>query len=132
MDKITREVAEAEVNSWLDYKKIGQEKRETYKKNIDNMVEAIMDGWLMLQEDKTFKHLLKFEVGEEKKVTELSYTPRITVSKINTAMKGVPSNDGDARILAYAHALTGTAKGILSKLDTEDYNISQAIVLFFL
>ncbi len=133
MLKIAREVAEKEIIEWLDFKKVGAAKRETYKDNIDALIDAVAEG-VLTKEKATNKltYTLRFEVGEEKKVNSLTFEPRLLISKIHEVMKGEKSTDADARVLAYISALTGCAKGIIKKLDTEDYSIPQAIALFFM
>lgn len=140
MEAITQELAEKEVKSWLDFKKVNVKKRENYKDNIEALVNAMIDGKLSLREDKTFVHTLSFPLsavqkeGEEAKVTvtELEYTPRLTVKQIQREMQGVKSSDLNGMVCAYISALTGKVKNIVSALDTEDYSIAQAIAIFFL
>lgn len=132
MSKIAKEVAEKEITDWLDFKKVSEAKRDTYKDNIETLTNAISEGLLTRSTDNQLVQVLKFEVGEEKKVNELSFKPRLMISEIHTSMKGEKSTDADARVLGYISALTGQPKGIIKKLDTEDYAVGQAIALFFM
>jgi hypothetical protein len=132
MNKIVREVAEAEVTRWLDFKKIGAKKREDHKDSIDKLIEAVEDGLLTLTDNYEFIQILKFPIGEEGAVTELKYKPRINVEAVQLQMQGIKVTDATALIGAYLAALTNTPKAILKKLDTEDNGIANAIAVFFL
>lgn len=132
MNKVSKEVAENEVTSWLDFKKVNQKKRDLYRDNIDTLVDAICDGCLILDENKIFIHKLKFPIGEEEIFSELKYKPRAKVSTIQVCLQNVKATDADGRICGYMAALTGVDRNIIKQQDTEDYEIGRAIVLFFL
>lgn len=132
MEKVTREIAITEVESWLDYKKISEKKREVYKDNIDTLVDAVVEGFLTLQDDKSFVQTLRFDTGGERPIKELTYKPRLKMSTIHSHLQGVKSTDADLRVCAYMAALTGNPKAVIQALDTEDYSIGQAIAIFFL
>lgn len=133
MEKLNRESAEAEVNSWLDYKKISDKKRESYKDNIESLIDAMVEGILTLDDkEKVITQGLKFPIGEEMKVSELKYRPRITVGMVQAHMAGVKATDADGRITAYVAALTSQPKELIKKLDTEDNAVAQSIAIFFL
>ncbi len=134
--KIPLKTAQAEVDKWLDYKKVKDQKRQNNQEQIEIMTDAMCDGTLIL-DDKTlvFTHKLLFPLGNsdnEGKVTELTYKPRLMVRDINAKMKGVKANDPDGRIVSYIAALTDQPSGIISSLDTEDNSLAQQIVAFFL
>jgi len=131
-NKINRETATKEVERWLDFKKVSKKKKESNKEQIDVLVSAIVDGEIILEDDFSLTHNLRFEVGEEVKVSKLKYKPRVNVKQITQYLNGVKAGDADGRILAYACALTGEPKGIIQALDTEDWSVVQNIVIFFL
>ncbi len=124
--------ATKDVEKWLDHKRIGQRKRETYKASIESLVGAVCDGFLSLNDEFEWIHKLKFEIGESGQYKELAYKPRMDVEEIQTSLQGVKADDADGRLLSYVAALTGKGKGICKKLDSEDYSIAQAIAIFFL
>lgn len=132
MQKVSREQAKQEVESWLDFKKIGEKKRESQEAQIESLVDAVAEGDLVLKEDKTFVQVLKFPTQGDIPIKELEYKPRLSMMNIHSQLEGVKSSDGDGRVLAYVAALTGKAKQIIRNLDSEDYNVSQAIAIFFL
>jgi hypothetical protein len=131
MEVVVKEVAKAEVEKWLDYKKVGGTKRENFKDSIDTLAGFISDGSLTLKEDKTFEQALKFPIGSGGSITKLEYKPRIAMSVVNEKLKGVAATDADGRLLAYTAALTGQPKNIIKELDTEDNAVAQAVVVFF-
>lgn len=131
-EKINREVAEAEINKWLDHKKISPAKRETYKTNIDSMVDAVMEGTLVLREDFYLEQNLKFPVGKDDATAKMEYQPRLNGVQIDQAMKGVKATDTFGTIDAYISALTGQVKGVIRQLDSVDKSLANDIVVFFL
>lgn len=132
MSKVERQVAESEVQKWLDFKRIGDKKREAQKPQIEVLVDAVEDGDLVLDEQMVFVHTLKFPLMNEQPVKELSYKPRLSVLDIHSKLEGVKSSDADGRVLAYVAALAGKPRQIIKSLDSEDYAISQALAIFFL
>jgi len=135
MAKINREQAEKEVTAWLDKKKVYAETREKYQQYIDIMIEAMMNGDIKIDET-TFEitHTLLFQVGEDKETatTSLKYLARINDKKIQPHMRGVKSDDADARLNALIAAITSTSKTDISLLDTADKRIATAIGIFFM
>lgn len=129
--KVNREQAEGEISTWLDYKKVGDSKRETYKDQIAELVEGVMDGTLVIGADKSITHTLKFQTEGETPVKELKYKPRLAVRDINKAVTGVKSGDQEGRMLGYVAAATNQAKGIIGALDSVDYSIASSIIIFF-
>lgn len=130
MKAVAIEEAQKEVTDWLDYKKVSESKRETYKDNIDALAGFVSEGVLSLQEN-VFTHTLKFAVGEGGTITKLEYKPRLSMKTVNEQLQGVKATDADARIVAYIAALTGQPKNVIKLLDTEDYAVAQAIAVFF-
>lgn len=132
MGKIAKEIADAEVQKWLDFKKVKESKRELIIEILDSLSEAIQDGFLVLNEDMTLTHTLKFPIKGEVVTEKLTYQPRVTVQSVNLHMKGIKGNDTDSKLLATIAALTRSPKALIENLDTEDYSIAQQIGIFFL
>lgn len=134
--EITREIAEKEVEGWLDYKNIRKRKREELKDSINSLVDAVEDG-LMIIDQKSFvvtqKLLIPIENSEGvATVTELKLAPRINAKLIREKMKGVKSDDLHGMMISYIAALSGNAKEIIGALDTVDYGISNSFSSFFM
>lgn len=135
MSAVSKEVAEKEFNSWMEYKKIPAKKRESNKEYGEKIIEAICDGRLVLNEDFTFTQKLFFAVEDESGsavVSTLNFKPRVKTETIHVQMNGVKPGDADRRVLAYIAALTGVPKALIAKLDTEDYDVCQSFAVFFL
>lgn len=125
-------VATLEVDKWLDNKRVRAKKREEQRDSIDTLIDAIAEGELVLDDDFNLIHNLRFPVGNEgHEIKQLTYVSRIKVSDIRKSLKGVKGGDSHGHMLAYVSALTAKPVAILSQLDTEDYPIAQAIMIFF-
>lgn len=131
---VSKDLATEEINSWLDYKKVSDKKRESQKEQVESLIDAIADGSLTFKDDKTFTfvQVLKFQTEGDSPLTKLEYKPRLKMSTIHSHLQGVKSSDADGRICAYIAALTATPKALINSLDTEDYGIAQSIAIFFL
>ena len=132
MSKIERSVAESEVEEWLDVKKVSTSVREANKDSIDLLVDCICDGELVKKDNNEFKYTLKHPFGEEEKVTELTFKPRLNDKMLKPYLNGVKTNDGEGRLLAYIAALTGVQRAILENMDSVDKKVAMAVVIFFL
>lgn len=129
---VAKEVAQAEIEKWLDYKKFTEQRREDKKENIETLISAISDGNLVVDSDCNLIQKLMSPFGDEMKITELKYKPRLTPFALKFHLNGVKATDMDARVCAYVCALTSQAKGVIEKLDMEDYLIAQSIAFFFM
>lgn len=136
MSKVTKEVAEAEVNQWLEKKKILKATIESLKDSIDVLIASVEEGVLILDtETYKWKHELLFPLEGEKGVTsinELTYIPRLNDKILRQYSKGVKGDDSEGRLNAYIAALTGQPREVIASLDSTDKKISMAIAIFFL
>jgi hypothetical protein len=128
---VSDEQAVKEIDSWLDYKKIDENQREEHETFIKALVSYVKSGNLVLNEDKTFTHKLKFPM-ETAEISELIYKARITEREITQKLHGVKADDSDGRLSAHIAALTGQVRGIIGNMDKEDYKIARSIAIFFL
>lgn len=129
--KVTEEVATAEVDKWLDYKKISPSKRVSKKASIEQLINGIVDGDLSLSPEMEFVQALKLPVGKDNQVKEFRYKARINIGSVQHHLRQVAADDGDGRIVCYIQGLTGQPSAIIKALDTADYDIAQSIALFF-
>ena len=134
MSKISKEKAMEEITSWLDFKKVSDNKREVQKDTIETLVDAISDGSLVLTEDKSLLMKLKFPVEAENDMgfSELKFRPRLKTETVQKHLQGVKPSDVDGRLTAYIAALTSTPKSSIVKMDSEDTGLASAIAVFFL
>lgn len=131
-NKVAREVAEGEIGRWLDCKKVSNKKRESNRSSIDSLVDAVVEGLLVVQEDGSLIHTLKFPTDGESPLESLKYKLRLKVGDIHSYMKGIKADDADGRVAAYVAALIGKPLKLVQALDSEDYSISQAVAVFFI
>jgi hypothetical protein len=131
-DKVNPEIAKAEVEKWLDYKKVSQNKKESYADNIKALEEAIVEGYLSLDDNFNFVQQLKFPIESEVSTSVLTFKPRLKESQVSLHLTGVKIGDFDGRLYAYVAALTGKPKDLIKALDTEDYSIGKNIAFFFI
>lgn len=123
------EVARAEINGWLDYKKITPAKRQAHKEFIESLVEAVSIGALTIDEEKVITHNLLFPLEGMK---EIKYKPRISTGLVEIRLKGVDNTNANAMFIAYIGALSNVNVGLINKLDTEDFKIARAVASFFI
>lgn len=129
---INIELAIKEVNDWLDYKNVRPKRREGLKEHSEAIAEAIADGVLSIDKDKNIVHKLIIPFGEEHKVQELKYKPRINDSMKIPHMKGVANNDASGMLHATIATLTGEPRAVVAKMDMEDMDIARNIAVFFI
>lgn len=127
--KVNRETATAELEKWLDAKKISQNKRDTLMDVESEIIDAICDGYLTLDEKTMeWKHVLKFPLDNLK---ELKYAFRVNAGKIEAKTRTIKADDLSGRVRAYVSVLTDEPNGIISALDTADSSIAGAIASYF-
>lgn len=131
---ITQEVAEKEVEKWLTAKRFSEKKKEAMADSIASLVNAVVDGQLLISDDGTqLTQVLFTEIGEENPIKELKYKLRISVDDIHKRMIGnsVKSGDSDGRLRVYVCALTGQSYATIGKMDSVDYGVATTIASFF-
>lgn len=130
---ITREVAEAEVNKWLDFKGVTERKREKQKDNIESLIDSVESGQLILNDDHSFTQVLSVPMNGEIPVREIKFKPRVPVSVFQIQLQGIKAgNDPLGVVIAYISGLTGLPKGVVRALDSDDYAVASAIAVFFM
>lgn len=123
------EVAQAEVNRWLDTKKIGQSERTAREFQIETLQSAVMDGVLRLNDKNQWEQTLNFPLSDVS-VTKLSYKDRMTANE-NISASGNAGGNPQLVMSCFISHLTGEASELIRKMDTVDYKIASAIGIFF-
>lgn len=131
---VSKNVAESEIQKWLDVRKVSDKKRELYSDTISELVTAVEEGRLTVEDDGTLVQKLEFPMGENKSIVTLRFAPRVTIYDVRQATSALnaKANDPDARLIAYIAASTKMAVNVVQRLDTIDYSTSTNIALFFL
>ena len=126
---VDQETAEKEINAWLDAKCIENDEREEKAQFIKVLVNGVKRGYLTI-DPVTFEMMqtLKFPIGA---LTSLKYKARAGCGELQAGTRNINGISMGVYV-AYAAALTGELTATLSKLDSEDFKILQAITTFFL
>lgn len=133
--KISRNVATADFERWLVYKKINDRVRQENISYEEKIIDAIEDGILTINDDLVMELSLQFPVLTDQGETALDkliFKPRITVQQLNIKLKPVKPGDTEGMKIAYIAALTDQNSGMIAKLTTEDALICQSICMYFL
>lgn len=128
---VGKEAAEKEINSWLDYKKVKASKRESFKPQIDQIIESMQAGDIMLN-STTFEltQKLMFPI-EGLDISELTYKPRLTVADLRKGSATIKSMDFEGKMVSNIATATGKGASMIEKLDTGDFETANAIAIFF-
>lgn len=130
---ISEEQAKAEIEKWLKAKRVTPRMRKKNEQAEETLIGAIQDGYLVLNDDLTLTQKLIFPTKEDGTgVNDLKFKLRMSVDERSTATKGYRPDDGDGRMIGYIAHLCGTARGIIGKLDSVDFEIAQSIAIYFL
>ena len=129
---VSIDIATADVKRWMDHKRVAEKRRAELVSAQEIMVNAIMEGSLVLEDDMKWKHTLIFPLEGEIGVTEIKYKPRLNDSDIEPYRKIVKGSDFESQMKQVKMALTSQPVGIINALDSStDKQISDAIALFF-
>ncbi len=128
MTLVSKEIAEKDVNTWLDKQRVKPRARAEKEKDIESLIEAVMYGELSFDDDGHAVQALQFPIGG---VNQLVYSSRITLDDISTKTKGSGGTDAFSIIAAYISASTGVAIGLLKKMDNSDMGLAGNVVAFF-
>lgn len=130
---VSIEVAQQDVNRWLDSKRISDKKRQDNERVVDTLVSAVMEGNLVWDDEKKLlKQILQWPVGENEELKSIEYKHRITQGDISARLRNSKSDDAFAVMGVYISAITGQPVAILDKLDSSDYSIAQSVAVFFM
>lgn len=129
--KVSLDTARAEVEKWQDMKRIPEKKREALSTMADNMVEAIMSGNLVFEEETgTLRQTLVFPEGTG--VTELTYKLRITDRDKEQHKRLIKGDSFADELTRTILALTGASINAIRNLDTStDRGLAESIAVFF-
>ena len=136
MEKMSLEVAEKEFNAWLDHKNVKESKREAYKDAGESIIQCLCEGSVTIDGNMNLTYKPTPVMYDDKEdgnaLSELVFKPRLRQFEVNKYMKGVKADDAEGRLLAFTCASTGVNKGLIQKLYTEEFQITQNIALYFL
>jgi hypothetical protein len=133
MSKVNFDLAKAEVDGWLDKKRIPSKKRESLSGMIDNLIDAVVEGDLTIDEETgIMTHTLVVPIGESEGYKELKYKLRITGKDVEPHKKLIKGSDFGDELTRIILALTGAPINVIRQLDMgTDRSIAEAIAVFF-
>lgn len=131
---VSFEQAREEVDNWLEDRRIQPSIIEKNHDSIEIIVEAVVYGQLALVDGQFVQKLqypLKKEKTDEVILEELTYKNRLTDADLSGHLRNLDTSNPLAFIKAYLAALTDKPKPLLSKLESVDKRVANAIVVFF-
>lgn len=132
MSKVSREVAVIDVERWLDANKVWRKKREALDAMVSNLIEAVVEGLLVVNEDNTLTQHLSMPIGNDGFVSDLKYKQRITSVDLDAARRIVKGDNFEDGITRCIMAFTGQPLNVVRMLDrATDLHIAESIVVFF-
>lgn len=132
---ISAEVAQNEVEKWLDLRRVKPSLREKYKDAVQVMVESVCDGSLVLQDNGSLKQTLVFPIETKDgdiALTELVYKPRFKVKELSMQSQDMNASNSLDITISYVSAVSSVSKSLVKEMDMEDYKVAQCIVTFFM
>lgn len=136
MSKVDITMAQETVASWLDSKKISETKRTKQQMMIENLVEAVAEGQLVLDDNGNWEQHLLFPIKDEHGTDvhkTIKYKSRITDLDLvapNKAIKGLTFADELNKAIL---ALTKLPVNCVLSLDrSTDKQVAESIACFFL
>jgi hypothetical protein len=133
MSKVQFDLAKAEVEGWLDKKRIPSKKRESLSGMNENLIDAVVEGDLSIDEETgVMTHTLVVPIGENEGCKELKYKLRITAKDVEPHKRLIKGSDFGDELTRIILALTGAPINIIRQLDMgTDRSIAEAIAVFF-
>ena len=122
------ERAQKEVDSWLDYRRVRQSKRDAAKAFISSIAEAVQYGLVSFNES-TGELTQRLEFPVDGFISELVYKPRLTVADQNKHVSA--TKNANEIYQAYIAAATNQGLAQIQRMDMADYEVAFAIVNFF-
>jgi lambda repressor-like predicted transcriptional regulator len=134
---MTEDMAREEILAWLKKKGVKNRKIEaqTEHKTIDALVEAIMEGELIVGDDGNLHQILSQPLDpQDAESKKLIYKPRLKLGKMRRIQEsmGASPKDMTAGMLAYVAAATDTPVKLLDEMDSKDWGLASTISIFFM
>lgn len=133
MEKMTEEIAKQEFERWFNSKKLSASyRKESYEAIEAQMVDAIIDGFIIVNDDNTLTLKLAWPLSQPNEITELKFVHRMTTGELQSKTAYVKDlKDSQGKMIATVAALTGQVGGIIRALDSSDYSRAGCIASYF-
>ena len=143
--KVSPEVAETEVDRFLDIKRISPDKRTgTFEQQIKELTAMVVEGRLTFDFEKkraTYNLIHPLTTKMDKVITELSLQIFLGVQQGNMYLKNVDIGNVDAKTHAIVAGMAGHPVAVLTNaknstgengMDMSDSNSLRSYIMFFL
>lgn len=129
---VGKDVAEKEVNEWLDHMDIPENARKVgaVKIFVDSIVESVSKGFLVINDDKTITQKLKTPLAEGA-TKEIIYDFRYTIGEYYERMKEVNETNETELAIAKLSFIAKKPKEFIGRLEGKDFKVARALVIFF-
>jgi hypothetical protein len=125
---VSKEQATSEVDNYIASRVIKPSRREKLSDAKDVFIEAIMYGWLVINDDKTITQNLIHPVGD---FNTFTYKFRVQADVIEAEKQRLKASTGSDIILINWCAYTGDVPNVYRKLEPADRETAEALTLFF-
>lgn len=134
MSKLSAEIAKKEALKWLaSTGKLSISVTDKAEQaNFTILVEAFMDGRLVLAENGELVQTLTHPIGEKEVVKNIAYKNRLKAREISNEVSSMENPGWDARLIGYISALTRNSSAIIDELSHVDYKFASAVAYFFM
>lgn len=140
MAAIDKASAEKEITAWLDYRRTKASVREKNEKNINVLIDAMVEGDITISQGEyhyagekltgpIITQTLIFPIGG---MASISYKPRETTGGISSALSRAAGTATMNTVYAEQLSIGSILGEQLLQLDNEDGRVLNAIVSFFL
>jgi hypothetical protein len=131
MGKVSREIAIQDFERWFESKKLPQTKRGGDMEAVENeIIEAIVDGRIVVNDDMTLTQVLNFAVNDGK-TDKFNFVHRIPTGVLQAKTAYVKKDDAQGKMTATIAALTNEVGGTIRLLDSSDFSLSSCIAAYF-
>jgi hypothetical protein len=128
MPVLSLELAQQEVEEWMNVKKVRTSVREANKENIQVLADGFMDGLLAL--NKETNEITQELMHPTDGVKKLVFKSRLTAGDKSKYLSRAKS-DINSQIVALLAALSGENSALIAGLDTDDIAVSRSLTSFF-
>ena len=132
---ISEEIARKDFENWVSPKKLPKKKLEENAEHADVIIDGIMDGSIVINEDNTLTlNLIWPTTEDENGVSKLEFKKhRMKFADGQRATKGLKPDDADGRLLAFVSFLTDQPVGVIKNLAYgSDLTRASSITVYFL
>lgn len=131
---VSKEIAEKDLNAWLDFQDVADDVREIMKSYINIILRGMQSGKVVIDTktmDLTQK--LKNPFGKEYQITKLKFkSTGLSIDDVERNKESIPAEFQNRDELAHIAVATGEPFSVLKQMSTKDLNTSIAIIFFFI